>query len=76
MDEKDQLAVTELIEKKKPILKSWLISHLSDKSLDDVRGAAGQNRVRREIHEHFNSVLFPDGFDLITEVVFTEFSVQ
>ena len=64
------------IEKKKTILKNWLISYLSDKSLEEVRGAAGVNRARREIQDQFNNILFPDGSEIIREVLFEEFSVQ
>ena len=36
-----------LIEKEKPILTSWLLSYLADMTMDDIRGAIGQNRLRR-----------------------------
>lgn len=58
------------------LLRSWLIGRISDKNLEGVRGAAGQNRLRREIQDHFNSVLFPDGYDRIYDVLFSEFAVQ
>ncbi len=58
------------------LLRSWLISKISDKDLESVRGAAGQNRLRREIQDQFNSVLFPDGYDRIYDVLFYEFAVQ
>jgi flagellar basal body-associated protein FliL len=44
--------------------------------MEDLRGAAGQNRLRREIQDHFNTVLFEDGYDRIREVLFEEFNVQ
>ena len=66
----------QVVDKKKTILKNWLISYLSDKSLEEVRGAAGLNRARREIQDQFNSLLFPDGSEIIRDVLFEEFSVQ
>ena len=72
----DEQTVTEQMEKNRSILKSWLLSYLSDKNMEDIRGAAGQNRLRREIQDHYNSVLFPDGNDLIQDVLFEEFTVQ
>src|SRR5437879_267533 len=42
---------TEKITKVKATMKSWLISHLTDKSLKEVSGGAGVNRLRREILE-------------------------
>ena len=64
------------IEAKKIVLRNWLLSKISDLDLDDIRGAAGQNRLRREIREQFNAVLCPDGYDQIYDVLFEEFNVQ
>jgi flagellar FliL protein len=74
--ESDVEAVNELIDKQKSVLKSWLLSHLSDKTMQEIRGAAGQNRLRREIQDQFNTILFPDGYDRIHDVLFEEFNVQ
>lgn len=68
--------ITALLETKKPVLKNWLLSQISEKTLEDIRGPAGQNRLRREIRDQFNMVLFPDGFDRIYDVLFDEFGVQ
>jgi len=65
-----------LIEAKRIVLRNWLLSIISDLNLDDIRGAAGQNRLRREIREHFNAILCPDGYDQIYDVLFEEFNVQ
>ena len=65
-----------LVEHQKAILKSWLLSYLSDVSMEDIRGRAGQNRLRRDIQDHFNTVLFRDGYDRIRDVLFQEFNVQ
>ena len=64
------------IEAKRILLRNWLLSKGSDLDLEDIRGAAGQNRLRREIRDHFNSVLCPDGYDQIYDVLFEEFNVQ
>ncbi len=76
VDENDQRAVTELVDKHRAVLRNWLIGYLSDKRLDDVRGTAGVNRLRREILEHFNAILFPNGYDKIQDVLFVDFKVQ
>lgn len=68
--------IQELLTEKHTPLKSWLITHLAQYSLEDIRGPAGQNRVRREIRDHFNSFLFPEKGDRIFEVPFSEFAVQ
>jgi len=76
VDENDVQQITKDMEKNKAILKSWLLSYLSDKTMDDIRGAAGQNRLRREIHGYFNSVLFPEGDDKVQDILFEEFNIQ
>lgn len=76
VDEAQVTAIEELYTKREAVLKNWLLSHISDKSMDDIRGASGQNRLRREIQEQFNTVLFPDGIDRIQDVLFEEFNVQ
>jgi flagellar basal body-associated protein FliL len=73
--EKEAALITH-VEKKKAIMTSWLLGHLADMSMEDIRGAAGQNRLRREIHDQFNWILFPDGEHAIEDVLFEEFNVQ
>lgn len=74
--EQDKEQISKLVEDQKALLKSWLISYLSDVSMDDIRGAAGQNRLRREIQDQFNTLLFDDGYDRIRDLLFEEFNVQ
>ena len=76
VDLENQPVVSKIVEMKTAILKSWLLTYLSDKGMDDIRGAAGQNRIRREIHDNFNDLLFSDGFDRINDILFEEFNVQ
>ena len=75
-DAAQEKPVTELIQKKKAILRNWLISYLSDKSLKEVSGATGVNRLRREIQDQFNNQMFPDGSEKIRDVLFEEFVIQ
>ena len=74
--EERKAEITELLAKRLPILKSWIITHLSDKTLEDLKGQAGINRLRREFQDKFNSTLFPDGYDRIYDVLFPEFAIQ
>jgi flagellar FliL protein len=76
VDEPQENAVKDLIEKQKAILKNWLITYLCDKSLDEVTGAAGVNRLRRDIQDNFNNLLFEDGVEKIRDILFEEFNVQ
>lgn len=68
--------LTQKVEKRRAILKSWLLSYLSDRTMDEIRGAAGQNRLRREILENFNAVLSDDSSEVIHDVLFEEFNIQ
>jgi flagellar protein FliL len=76
VDAPQEKAVDATVKQQKVVLKNWVISHLSDKSLEEVKGASGVNRLRREIQDQFNSVLFPDGTERIRDVLFDEFVVQ
>jgi flagellar protein FliL len=68
--------VTSSVDENRPVLKSWLLAYLADKNMEDIRGAAGQNRLRREIQVQFNSIMFPGEEPLIKNVLFQDFNVQ
>jgi flagellar protein FliL len=76
VDTANEKQATELVQKNKAILKNWLISHMADKGLQEVSGAGGVNRLRREIQDQFNALLYQDGSDKIRDVLFEEFVVQ
>ena len=65
-----------LIEKKMNDMKNWLITYLSDLSLEDVRGAKNINRARREILDSLNDRLWPGERSLIVNVSLKEWIVQ
>ncbi len=68
--------VTERVAKHKAAAKSRLISHLAGKSLKDVSGTTGVNRLQREILELFEDVMFPEGGSHLKGVLFEEYVVQ
>lgn len=72
----DEYEATQRIEKKKLFLKNWLITYLADQTLEDVTGAAGVNRIRRELIDQFNLILYPDDVEKIRDVLFEEFLIQ
>ncbi len=72
----DEATVEAALESNRAVLMNWLISYLSDKSLEEVRGAAGMNRARRDIQDRFNGLLFADGSEKIRDVLFEEFTVR
>lgn len=73
---KDKKAVEDVLADRTPELKSWLILHLSDCSLEQVRGKANLNRVLREIQDTFNERLWPDGAPLIAKVDIKQWTIQ
>ena len=65
-----------LIKQKTPRLKSWLTTYLGGCTLNDVRGTKNLNRIRREICDRFNGLLWPGQRPLIREVLFEEFVIS
>ena len=65
-----------ILDKHKPELKNWLTLYFANCTLDNVRGAASLNRVRREILDAFCQQLWPDQKPLIDHVLFKEFGVS
>src|SRR5436309_2341795 len=59
VDAEDEKAVTALVAKHKVTMKSRIISHLAGKSLKDVSGTVGVNKIQREILEKFEDILYP-----------------
>ena len=72
----DEAIITKALTSKNLIIRNWLISHLSDKNVDEIRGKAGQNMLRREIRDYFNATLFKDNYERVYDVLFEEFNVQ
>ncbi len=65
-----------MLDKKKPALKSWLTLYLSGCTLEDVRGPQNLNRIRREILDSLNELLWPEQKPMIEQIHFDEFAVQ
>lgn len=72
----DQLELEKQLVVDGPLIKNWMLSHLSDKSLEDIRGKSGQNMLRREILDQFNRTVARNGKDRVFDVLFEEFNVQ
>jgi flagellar basal body-associated protein FliL len=67
---------TEKVTKQKAAMKSWLIGHLAGKTLKDVAGTQGVNRLQREMLEKFEDMLYPGGHGPLRNVLFEEYVVQ
>lgn len=72
----EEKKLAEHVEKHKAALKSWMISHIAGKTLKDVSGTVGVNRLQREILERFDDLLYPSGDSPMRAVLFEEYVVQ
>lgn len=72
----EEVEVKKIFDARHDMLRSWLLSYLADKNMEAIRGAAGQNRVRRDVLDHFNETLFESDTHRIQDVLFKEFNVQ
>lgn len=68
--------VQKLVDDREVVLKNWIQINLSEKTTEDINGKFGRNRIRREMLDYFNEVLFDDGVERVQDVLFSEFFVQ
>ncbi|MBN9120793.1 MAG: flagellar basal body-associated FliL family protein [Planctomycetes bacterium] len=62
---------------RKAELKTWMITYLADKSIKDVSGSAGINRVRDDMRQGLGKILQQNRKENpIKEVLFEEYVVQ
>ena len=72
---KDELMLAQKVDHTKSVLRDWLITHLSGKTIEDVRNVGAIDKIRDEIREEFIQILFPqDTVEL--EIVFRKFMYQ
>lgn len=75
-DKEEERPLTELLKKNQAFLKNSVIGYLADRSLEDVKGTAGINRIRRELLDQFNTLLYRDAPEKIKDLLFEEFFTQ
>lgn len=64
------------LQDKKIIIKDFLSTFLAGLSLERVRGSRNRTRIKNEIKEHLNDLLFPESKPFITNVLMQDFSIQ
>ncbi len=64
------------LEEKKPILRDWLTTYIAGLSLERVRGTRNLARIKKEVRDSFNELLFPQSKPFINDILFKEFAVQ
>ena len=68
--------VSGVLTERRDEIKDWLITYLSGCSLEEVRGPRNLNRIRREMQDSLNDMLWPNRDPLIESVLLREFQVQ
>jgi len=74
--EVDQEKGQAYLEKKELLLRDSLHAYFADLSLEDVRGRRNVERIKRQVQNLFNELLFPESKPYVREVYFREFAVQ
>jgi len=64
------------LEEKKPILRDWLTTYIAGLNLERVRGTRNLGRIKREVRDSFNELLFPEGKPFVHNILFKEFAIQ
>jgi len=72
----DQEKGTVFLEGKKPVLRDWLTTYIAGLSLERVRGTRNLSRIKQEVRDSFNELLFPEGKPFIRDILFKEFAIQ
>ena len=64
------------LEEKVIHLRDWLGTYLAGLKLEQVSGSMNQTRMKSDIRENFNEILFPDTKPLIQRVMLKDFIIQ
>jgi flagellar basal body-associated protein FliL len=72
----DLIKGTPFLDEKKPVLRDWLTTYIAGLNLERVRGTRNLARIKKEVRDSFNELLFPQSKPFVTEILFKEFAVQ
>ena len=64
------------LDEKKPLINDYLAAYVAGLTLERVRGTANMNRIKKELRDGFNELLFPDSKPFIARVLLREFAVN
>ena len=67
---------TAFLDEKKLLLRDWLTTYFAGLSLEEVRGSRSLSRIKKEIQDQYNQILFGSGQGYVDRVLFKEFAVQ
>lgn len=72
----DYVETLDLLNEKKIEMQDWMTTYLAGLSLEDVRGTRNLTRIKKEVLDEFNRILFNEGKPFIERALFKEFAVQ
>lgn len=75
-DRMDKTKGQEFLNDKVIRLRDWLGTYLAGLKLEQVSGSSNQTRMKVDISENFNEILFPDTKPLIQKVYLKDFIIQ
>jgi flagellar basal body-associated protein FliL len=74
--EMNQEKGTVFFNEKTLIMRDWLTTYIAGLSLERIRGTRNLSRIKKEIRDHFNELLFPETKPFIHGIFLKEFAVQ
>jgi flagellar basal body-associated protein FliL len=74
--EMDQEKGKAFLDQRTMLMRDWLTTYVAGLSLEDVRGSRNLSRIKRDMLEQFNALLFPGTKPFVKQVLFREFAVQ
>ncbi len=75
-DEMDQEQGMVFLDEKALELRDWLTTYIAGLSLERIRGSRNQIKIKREIRDHYNEILFPETKSFVVGIFFKDFAVQ
>ncbi|MHC5060370.1 MAG: flagellar basal body-associated FliL family protein [Planctomycetota bacterium] len=67
---------TPFLDGKKAVLRDWLTTYIAGLSLERVRGTRNLARIKKEVRDSFNELLFPQSKPFVSDILFKEFAIQ
>lgn len=57
-------------------LRDWLTTYFAGLSLERIRGTRNLSRIKKEVRDHFNEILFPESKPFVKSIFLKDFAVQ
>jgi flagellar basal body-associated protein FliL len=72
----DPVKGEEFLTSRQMVLRDWMTTYFAGLSLEDCRGTRNLSRIKKEVVDNFNKILFPGSRPFVQSVFFKEFAVQ